>query len=764
MEPESKFFAHTIPGDADKTKWELLETHLRAVASLASSHADPFGSARWGALAGWAHDLGKYQHAFQQYLAAAGRANTAFDEGEDDAPEAIRRVDHSTPGAQILSRLQDSTRVISLAAWCVAGHHCGLMDDGADPPGFCHRLRKAVDAFDIPTEAQVQLDTPALPQLMRRWGREKDTRKLAFRAAMWTRMLFSCLVDADFLCTEQFMQPERAYHRPLDPGPSMSDLAKTVDAHIDAKAAGSTSSPVHSQRQQVLAACRDAARRPAGLFSLTVPTGGGKTLSSLSFALNHAAANGHRRVVYAIPFTSIIEQNAGVFREALGEHADAVIEHHSNRDPDAIALREALASENWDASLIVTTNVQLLESLFANKTSRCRKLHRLARSVIILDEAQSLPVELLRPTLAALESLIQDYGCTVVLCTATQPALLRRDDFEIGLDNCTEIIGDQTAVNGLFQSLRRTRISNLGTMDDEALLARLRSHDQFLCVVNTKQHCADLFDRLHQSVGVYHLSTHMCPAHRARTLATIRERLKDGLACRVVSTSLVEAGVDVDFPVVYRAMAGLDSILQAAGRCNREGKRICGDVFIFQTSEQNRHMLQRVYATQDVLDVGLEPDSLDAINRFFRIYQSRKSDRLRSADSWDDKKVMTCFDYRHNPTNEASPWALQFATAAERYRLIETEQTTIYVPYDDQARSLLAELDQLRDPPSRRLLRRLQAYGVNVYEPVLRELLGRGRAVRHAAGVYVLREGEDAYDPDRGVRSDGADDPERLIL
>lgn len=736
--------------------------HLREVSEAAAEHAEAFDSGEWGRLIGWAHDLGKYQPAFQQYLLRAGGATEPVDEGIADGFDGKSKVDHSTPGAQELARSMGSQPFNLLAAWCVAGHHCGLMDHAADPPGFGYRLRKHFDPFVIPMAIRQWLHSPPLPQQMKSWSCDQDHQP--FRTALWTRMLFSALVDADFLCTERFMSKDRSEHRPCR-RPSMADLARRVDAYINQKAADAKSSTVHRLRQQVLAACRAAADKPAGLFTLSVPTGGGKTLSSLSFALNHCARNGLRRIVYAIPFTSIIEQNSAVFRDALGEYAEGLIEHHSNRDPDSISLREALSSENWDAAIVATTNVQLLESLFACKTSHCRKLHRLARSVIILDEAQALPVELLRATLAALKYLIEDYGCTIVLCTATQPALLWRDDFEIGLKGHTEIVGDPAAVEALFASLKRTQVRHVGTRTDDTLVAQLASHAQALCVVNTKGHCADIFDRLLTMAdpdGCFHLSTHMCPAHRTQTLATIRVRLAGDLPCRVVSTSLVEAGVDLDFPVVYRAMAGLDSILQAAGRCNREGRRGICDVFVFDTDVKNRQLLQRIYATQDVIEARLQLDSLEAIERYFRIYQSRRSNHIRPTASWDDPRVMECFDY--DRADRTLPWAFRFATAADRYRLIETEQTPVYIAFDEMARQMLRTLDSVADPPSRALLRRLQKYAVNLHPHSLKILLEAGRATQHASGLHLLREGDDAYDPRRGVRLGGADDPERLIL
>ncbi len=383
-------------------------------------------------------------------------------------------------------------------------------------------------------------------------------------------MLFSTLVDADFLDTELFMNRERAGLRPEEPA-SCATLLERLDRHLEEKLRKAADTPVNRQRAEILAFCRERANEAPGFFSLNVPTGGGKTLSSLAFGLSHAVSKGLRRVVYAIPFTSIIEQTADVFRQALGDLGEQVLEHHGNLDsddPTRQSDRLRLAAENFDATLVVTTNVQLFESLFASRPSRCRKLHRLARSVIILDEVQALPPRLLDPTLAALEELVRNYGTTVVLCTATQPAFEKRARFPIGLEGVKPIIDDP---DSLHRSLRRTSVELLGRVENPELVGRLRGERQALCIVNSRRHASDLFTLLGDPDSL-HLSASMCAAHRAQVVAEIRRRLLAGEPCRVISTQVIEAGVDVDFPAVYRAAAGLDSIAQAAGRCNREGR------------------------------------------------------------------------------------------------------------------------------------------------------------------------------------------------
>ncbi len=407
-------------------------------------------------------------------------------------------------------------------------------------------------------------------------------------------MLFSCLIDADRTRTEEFCDPDKAEERSGLGGdlgrPTLAALKAELDRSLREMQEKVNRNEVNRQRAIVLGRRREAANLSPGFFSLNVPTGGGKTLSSLAFALEHALQNGHnlRRVVMAIPYTSIIEQTADVYRKALGSLAEtALVEHHTNLQPRHDTRSNQFGVENWDAPLIVTTNVQLLESLFAYRTTPCRKLHNLARSVIVLDEAQTIPVELLKPTLAALKELVLNYGCSIVLCTATQPALERRSDFELGIEDVRPIIPDAVP---LFQALRRVEVRYLEVkQSDDQLSALLLGERRVLCIVNTRKHAAQLYDKIVAGSNVdecFHLSTWMCGEHRRRVLQTVRDRLKEGKACRLVSTQLVEAGVDLDFPTVYRAEAGFDSIAQAAGRCNREGKLPVGYTYVFEAEER----------------------------------------------------------------------------------------------------------------------------------------------------------------------------------
>jgi CRISPR-associated endonuclease/helicase Cas3 len=440
-----------------------------------------------------------------------------------------------------------------------------------------------------------------------------------------------------------------------------------------------------------------------------------------------------------------------VFREALGDLGDEVLEHHGNLDsddPTRQSDRLRLAAENFDATLIVTTNVQLFESLFAARPSRCRKLHRLAKSVIILDEAQTLPPRLLEPTLAALEELVKNYGSTVVLCTATKPAVEKRDRFPIGLEGVRPIIDDPAS---LHRSLRRTSVELLGRLENPELVDRLLGERQVLCVVNSRQHASDLFALLGDPDAL-HLSASMCAAHRAKVVAEIRRRLVKGKPCRVISTQVIEAGVDVDFPAVYRAVAGLDSIAQAAGRCNREGllktedgQPRLGRVFVYDYDAKayptDPSISQAAGCFRQVApDHGSDLLSPQAVEDYFHLHywQQGGDDELGWDRGAEKQSIIKCFCYDKKHLLHA-----QFRTAAEAYRLIDDAQVRLLVPYGKRGRALIRELEGLPDPPEpwqlRAFDRKAQRYVVGVYEQGLRKLLQNGVLLeRHGRYYFVL--------------------------
>ncbi|XVL52169.1 CRISPR-associated helicase Cas3' [Methylobacter sp. G7] len=469
------------------------------------------------------------------------------------------------------------------------------------------------------------------------------------------------------------------------------------------------------------------------MFSLTVPTGGGKTLASMAFALDHAETYQKRRIIYVIPFTSIIEQNAAVFRKQFGdEYQNAVIEHHSafndpaiEKQPDS-KTKLKMAMENWDAPVIVTTAVQFMESLFSNRPSDCRKLHRIANSVVILDEAQTLPMHLLRPCMAALDELARNYGCSIVLCTATQPAFKEEDEFSGGLQNVRELAKSDTInLKQLYEDFQRVSVKHIGILDDDEVIKRLRAEPQILCIVNTRKQAQQLYQGIADLTGSFHLSTYMCAVHRKLVLAKIRFALKQGKTCRVVSTSLIEAGVDVDFPCVMRSDAGLDSIAQAAGRCNREGKNGKEDshVWIFTAKDHAQPPELKTYADKMKETLSLEPFSsdplgLDAIQDYFgRVYGHKEAGQTSELD-------------KHNILGEIRDSKLQslpFDWIAQKFKIISNIMKTVIVRYDQTAVEAIEQLYELPDYMSvGQLARKLQVYTISVPQHLAGELIKLG--------------------------------------
>ena len=530
-----------------------------------------------------------------------------------------------------------------------------------------------------------------------------------------------------------------------------------LDAYLNRLSGAATATAVNRERANILSQCRRAAAWEPGLFSLTVPTGGGKTLSSLAFGIDHALKHGLKRVIYVIPYTSIIEQNAQVFRDVFGEDEgkSPVLEHHSNFEPDAEDPWSRRAAENWDAPLVVTTSVQFLESIFSHRTGSSRKLHNIAESVVILDEAQMLPPPLLQPTLRMVDELSTTYRSSVVLCTATQPAVECSDEFPSGLEGVREIITDPSA---LFSALKRTHVQSIGVISDEELAARVAKHDQALVVVNTRGHARQLFETVRMtteaSTGaptVHHLSALMYPAHRSRVLATVRSRLEAGEPVILVSTQLIEAGVDIDFPVVYRACAGLDSIAQAAGRCNREGRREQpGDVIVFEPASGGvpRQFRAAVAAMETVARRHADLLAPAAVHDYFREYYWRKG----KTGGLDAKKIMQ----RLTPRS-AGQFHIPFRDISRDYRVIDESMVAIIINRGggtDDGNDVEAIVERLAWETTGWLsLRRLQRYTVQVPERVLASFVADGAVDEARPGVYVLNNYR-AYDESVGLMYD----------
>ena len=690
-----KFLAHR---NQDNGQEQLLIDHLQGVSDIAGDFAAVFGEESAGRQAGLYHDIGKYSAEFQNYLRHGGG----------------RKYDHSTAGA--LELMGKKCLLSKPTAFCVAGHHSGLLNGGnakidtAESKTFWGRMKKQ-PGEDIPTYQAYQADVEypsenIQSQLIPQFGRD------VFAGQFYTRMLFSCLVDADFLDTEEFMQPGKSIRGNFS---SIAELKGKLDAYIEENFLNEKGKRygelINQHRRKILRECIEAGDTEDGatLLSLTVPTGGGKTIASLAFALHHAVRTHKKRVIYVIPYTSIIEQNAKVFRDILGD--ENVIEHHCQVDYASLGdnddvydkqMKSQLATENWDAPLIVTTNVQFFESLFANRTSKCRKLHNIAASVIIFDEAQMLPLDYLRPCLAAIHELTRHYGATAVLCTATQPSLNKifKKDYRREIKEICRNVKEE------YKFFKRTKIELLPQkVALEEMADCLQEKEQVLCIVNTKKAARELFAALQGADGCFHLSTNLCPQHRKAILAQIRQALLDGKPCRVVSTSLIEAGVDVDFPCVYREMAGLDSIIQAAGRCNREGRRAKEEslVYVFTWADKamaNSQQSMKICrgATEYVCERhGKDLGSPMAIKSYFDFLHKLDGHEL------DSKKIMEMMG------NEFMP----FEHVAKEFVLIETPTRPIFIPYDETGQKIEKQLRQ--GMRSRQLMREAGKYMVNVY-------------------------------------------------
>lgn len=680
-----QYYAHVRENSDGNKEFQTVAQHLSGTAELCRAFAAAFGAEKDGELAGLTHDIGKCTEEFQNRLL-------------NDGPV----VDHATAGAMACA-MQGNRYV----AACVAGHHGGLQDFGnmrtarRDDGTFYGRLLKGREegCLEHCGESGVALPMAAISA-----AQGLNT----LQASFWTRMLYSCLVDADFLDTERFINGER------DRGgcDDMAALLARLRAYIEPWQTPTTE--LNRLRCEILNTCMEAGRKPKGVYTLTVPTGGGKTVASLAFALRHAVEHGMQRVIYVIPYTSIIDQNAQVFRDILG--SGNVLEHHSGVQFDlsdgaaAEDVRKALATENWDMPVVVTTAVQFFESLYAARSSRCRKLHNLDNSVIIFDEAQMLPLPHLRPCVAAIASLAEQFHSTVVLCTATQPSL--DDLLRTYAPSCpvTELC-PQTAL--LYDRFCRVTFRQAGVLTDEALAEQLNARRQVLCIVNSRKAAQKLFALLPPE-GSYHLSTLMIPAQRQALLGEIRERLMQGKLCRVVSTSLIEAGVDVDFPAVYRELAGLDSVMQAAGRCNREGKRPAEDsiVTIFERTELPPLLFRAaIGAAREALGEGRDPAAPETMARYFRSLRSLTGDAL------DKQGVIKAF------TQGIEGCEFPFRTVAEKFRLIDQNTYTIYIPYGEGT----ALLQRLQDGEcSRELYRKLGRYAVSVYDKHFQALYHTG--------------------------------------
>ncbi|NGZ74047.1 CRISPR-associated helicase Cas3' [Saccharibacillus alkalitolerans] len=769
------YYAHSTDSD-DKSTWQLLKVHLTEVEELAAEMAGIFGAADWTAAAGRLHDLGKYSLPFQKRLDGS-----------------TKKVDHATAGALALTKDWSNTPSQRLAArllsYIIAGHHSGLPDYGSSDADHHATLRKRLSRTEHIEDYSAGYREIAIPKPPNRFPLKPGPAP-GFQLSFFTRMLFSCLVDADSLNTESFTDPSR--HKLRQRQDRQQELERTRQLfdrfrqrfyEYRRKKFNAPRSDIDHWRTEIFQEVMQRAQDPRGLFSLTLPTGSGKTQVSLGFALEHAIKHDIRRIIYVIPYTSIIEQNAQEFRDILGE--EHVLEHHSNfqheqHDKSTPAFetteRQKLAEENWELPLVVTTNVQFFESLFAARRSSTRKLHNIAGSVIVLDEAQMMNGGFFRPCLHALDELVRNYGCSVVFCTATQPPAAK-------LLPHAQIVETVADPQSRYEQFERVNVSFGGKMSWDDLAQRIANGgSQALCIVNTRGNARELYATLEERYGeereewLYHLSARMCPENRRDILAVIKKRLQEGLPCILVSTQLIEAGVDVDFPAVYRELAGIDSVAQAAGRCNRNGRLIreglpcLGEVTVFETERglPDGWMSRTGSIARDLLqkygESGVSPLSIEAVREYFAqlFFYGQSEDR----DQTDEAGILPMLEER------AKEMEFPFATVAERFRLIDSQMKTLLVPYVDDEERASAEcggenpddpyyegkarrlLDKLRKDPfsTRETMRALQPYTVQVYPNEFNDFQRAGELTEVREDVYALSRPNAWYDRKKGLK------------
>ena len=726
-----EFRAHT---PNPKGEWHSLQKHLQGVCQRAGRFAEAFGAPNLSKALAYLHDLGKARAAFQDYLNAVASGKRVAGE-----PHAI----WGAVVAYLALRKREGWEALALP---VMGHHAGLPERGEASSKLEEALREQKGALEEVLTALKSMGQMATLQDHLQKALEELQAKVQgdpYRLEFLIRMAFSTLVDADYLDTEAHFSPETARLRQRTY--RLEELWNAFQRDQEALLQGASPSPVNEVRREVYQACLQAAELPPGLFRLTVPTGGGKTRSGLAFALKHALTHGLQRIVVAIPYTSIIDQTAEVYRGIVGE--EAVLEHHSAYEPPLgeeqgeAVLRQRLATENWDAPLVVTTTVQLFESLFANRPSKMRKIHRLARSVILLDEVQTLPPGLLEPTLEALRLLATPvekggYGATVVLSTATQPAFQAIPTFkELPI---REIVPNYPEHFARLQRVAYERIED--PLSWEELAEKVRKRCQIMVVLNTRRDALAFLSALRGDPDTFHLSTLLCPAHRREILQEVRERLREGKPVRLVSTQVVEAGVDLDFPEVWRVVGPLDRVVQAAGRCNREGRLAQGRVVLFWpregTSPRGPYRVgiekARLLLTQNPPERLHDPQLYEA---YFR--------ELFTTVETDAKEIQ---NYRKG---------LDYPEVAQRYRLIPEDTVPVVVPYEEWRE----RLEDFQSAPSMERWRRLQPYVVGLFRhqvKAFREFLDPVEGW----DVYVWR---GRYDPKRGLVAD-YDDPSDLVV
>lgn len=796
---------HIAHHDKRRDASQPLEVHLEQVSGLARGYAIKLGLPRCAELIGLLHDLGKYSDEFQNYIkSAVGLLDQDVDEEAVDPIDRKGKVDHSTAGAQWiwreLGKQGTEGRVAAqFLSLCIASHHSGLIDclapDGSNV--FDRRTNKSDDRTHL-TEALSKADAP-IRERMNALAKHPELRKELtdaikkvagdqhfFNWGLLLRFLFSCLIDADRTNSAEFEQPDR--RKRIGMQPEWPVLIDRLERHLSAFP---STHDIDKLRKVIAQHCMAGADRERGTYTLTVPTGGGKTLASLRFALHHAKRHGLERIIYVIPYTSIIDQNAQVARQILEPAGTSlgsiVLEHHSNLTPEKDTWQNKTLSENWDAPIIYTTTVQLLEALFSAGTRDVRRLHRLSKAVIVFDEVQTLPIKTFHLFCNAMNFVVEQCGSTVLLCTATQPLLHELDEKKgrLRLSKDHELMPD---VKRLFKDLERVEVLDLrrtngwSTPDIAALAGKcMQVYGSCLVIVNTKAMALTLYEQSGGATNkdLYHLSTHMCPTHRKSVLAEIRARLEPDQEkpTLCISTQLIEAGVDVDFGSAIRSAAGLDSIAQASGRCNRNGRYVKRPVYVVNPTDEKVDMLEEIKVGQDdfarfMRDYVVNPEEFDnsplsdaAMKRYFTYFffnrraamtypvappRFERTDTLLDVLSHNGKSLE-----EHARIHKKKPDLLlrqSFMSAAKAFRPIDSLAQGVIVPYGDEGIRIINELCSAFDPTKAyELLRRAQQFSVNVFPNVLRRLQDANAVTEAQEGTGILYLNAQYYDNHTGL-------------
>lgn len=783
MIKSQSYIAHVRKTDKEQ---QSVATHLQEVAEIAKTLAAKINVPEAGELIGLLHDFGKYSASFQNYIQSGTGLLNDMDADYVDAVAQKGKVDHSTAGAQWIwealskyGKNGEGKLCGQILALCIASHHSGLIDcltpDGIN--GFKKRIEKQDDNSHlaeckqntddhIREQAESLADKPLILSMLKQISlltkKEQHEAIKSFYVGFWTRFLFSCLIDADRINSADFERPNNALYR--NQAVSWDIAINRLELFLTKQQVYDT--PINAIRRTISDTCKNRAQDAQGIYTLTVPTGGGKTYASLRYALHHAKAHGLERIIYVIPYTSIIEQNADAIRKAVEQDSDQypwVLEHHSNLEPENQTWHSKLAAENWDAPIVLTTMVQFLETLFSGGTRGVRRLHQLANSVIIFDEIQTLPINCTHLFCNALNFLSAQTKTTAVLCTATQPLLDQLRTPEKGqllIPEKNHLIPD---VRQLFDQLKRVEISNKTKSEGwseeeiaELALLELKEKGNCLVVVNTKAWAQALYVSCSEVVdaeALFHLSTNQCSAHRSALFHRMRARLADGLPVLCFSTQLIEAGVDIDFASVIRFLAGMDSIAQAAGRCNRNGRLETASVHVVNPEQETINQLvdikvgieksKRVFS--EVNDKALlDPENMKL---YFNYYFYDRADEMayplneRQVGRTDTLLNLLSENNLNTGFNASLHLKQSFMTAGNAFKAIDAPTQSVIVPYQ-QGKQLITELCGIaKEFDAARYyncLKQAQKFSVNVFPNVWKKLLDQ-------RAVYEIQPGEGVY-------------------